>query len=226
MAREADAIETGGLASLATERLRRVVVPGTGYSRFVALMKLLLPAIAVGLVLLIAVWPRLELAMGHFRLKLPKIDIGDARELRMVNARYSGIDKHHRPYVLTADTAQQMPNQSDLVSLEGPKADMTMNSGAWIALTADTGVYLTQPQLLDLFGDVKLFHDRGYDLSTESAHVDLKAGTAEGHEPVEGQGVLGDVTSQGFRLEDHGAVIVFTGKAKLHLLPHHAEAGR
>jgi lipopolysaccharide export system protein LptC len=117
-----------------------------------------------------------------------------------------------------------MPNQGDLVSLEGPKADMTLNSGAWIALTADTGVYLTQPQLLDLFGDVKLFHDRGYDLSTESAHVDLKAGTAEGHEPVEGQGVLGDVTAQGFRLEDHGAVIVFTGKAKLHLLQRHAGA--
>src|SRR6185312_15923521 len=154
MARQADALEGAALPSLGVDR-RRIAPPGVGYSRFVALMKLLLPAVAVGLILLIAVWPRLETAMGYLRLKLPKIEIGDARELRMINARYSGIDKHHRPYVLTADVAQQMPNQSDLVSLEGPKADITMNSGAWIALTADTGVYLTQPQLLDLFGDVR-----------------------------------------------------------------------
>jgi lipopolysaccharide export system protein LptC len=136
-----------------------------------------------------------------------------------VNAHYAGIDKLRRPYVVTADVARQTPNRSDLVALEGPKADMTMTNGAWLAVTSHTGVYLTQGQQLDLFGAVKLFHDRGYQLNTDSAHVDMPQGAAEGNDPVQGQGVFGDITSEGFRLTDHGDNILFTGKAKLHLMP-------
>ncbi len=105
------------------------------------------------------------------------------------------------------------------MALEGPKGDLTLLNGAWLAVTAYTGVYLTQGQLLDLFGDVKLFHDRGYELTTDTAHVDMTGGTAEGNDAVQGQGVFGDITSEGFRLLDHGQTIIFTGKAKLHIAP-------
>jgi lipopolysaccharide export system protein LptC len=47
----------------------------------------------------------------------------------------------------------------------------------------------------------------------------MTAGTAEGNEAVQGQGVFGSVVADGFRLLDHGQVIIFTGKAKLHLTP-------
>jgi lipopolysaccharide export system protein LptC len=209
------------VGSLATSGLtpRRETRPGTAYSRFVTAMKLLLPAVAIGLVMLVAVWPRLQFSLEQMRPSRPRLDLSEARDLRMVNAHYSGVDKRHRPYVLTADVARQTAQQNDLISLEGPKADLTMINGAWLALSGDTGVYLSQGQLLDLFGNVKLFHDRGYELSTETAHVDLAAGAAEGHDAVQGQGVFGDVVSEGFHLIDHGQVIVFTGKAKLHLTP-------
>ena len=105
------------------------------------------------------------------------------------------------------------------MSLEGPKADLTQTNGTWLVLSGDTGVYLSQGQLLDLFGNVKLFHDRGYELTTDTAHIDMAAGTAEGHDPVQGQGVFGHVESEGFRLLDHGQIVIFTGNAKLHLTP-------
>ena len=198
---------------------RRLVRPNTGYSRFVNLMKFLLPAVAAGLLLLIIAWPRLQAGFDRLRLSFTRLDLSEAGDLRMVNARFAGVDKQHRPYVLTADVARQMSDRNDLMALEGPKGDITLQSGAWLALTAFTGVYLTQGQLLDLFGDVKMFHDRGYELTTDTAHVDMAAGTAEGNDPVQGQGVFGDVTSDGFRLLDHGQTIIFTGKAKLHLAP-------
>jgi lipopolysaccharide export system protein LptC len=198
---------------------RRLARPTTGYSRFVALMKFLLPAVAVGLLLLIVAWPRLQAGLDRLRLSFTRLDLSEAGDLRMVNARFAGIDKQHRPYVLTADVARQMPDRNDLMALEGPKGDITLQSGAWLALTAFTGVYLSQGQLLDLFGDVKVFHDRGYELTTDTAHVDMAAGTAEGNDAVQGQGVFGDVTSEGFRLLDHGQTIIFTGKAKLHIAP-------
>jgi len=196
---------------------RRPARPNTGYSRFVSLMKFLLPAVAAGLLLLVVAWPRLQAGLDRLRLALTRLDLSEARDLRMVNARFSGIDKQHRPYVLTADVARQMPDRNDLMALEGPKGDITLQSGAWLAITSFTGVYLPQGQLLDLFGDVKLFHDRGYELTTDTAHVDMTAGTAEGNDPVQGQGVFGEVTSEGFRLLERGQTIIFTGKAKLHL---------
>jgi lipopolysaccharide export system protein LptC len=197
---------------------RRSVRLNAGYSRFVSAMKLLLPAVAVGLVLLVVVWPRLQQSLEHLRAAVPRLDLNEARDLKMVNAHYAGLDKRHRPYVLTADVARQT-QANDLTSMEGPKADITLKSGAWLSITSDTGVYLSQGQLLDLFGNVKMFHDRGYELNTESAHLDMTAGTAEGNEAVQGQGVFGAVVADGFRLLDHGQVIIFTGKAKLHLTP-------
>jgi lipopolysaccharide export system protein LptC len=197
---------------------RRYSPINSGYSRFVSAMKLMLPAVAIGLVLLIVVWPRLQLSLQQLRAAVPRLDLSEARDLRMVNAHYAGLDKRHRPFVLTAEVARQT-QANDLTSMEGPKADITLKSGAWLALTGDTGVYISQGQLLDLFGDVKLFHDRGYELNTDSAHLDMAAGTAEGNDPVQGQGVFGDVNSQGFRLLDHGQIVIFTGKAKLHLTP-------
>jgi lipopolysaccharide export system protein LptC len=203
--------------------VRRLGRPSSGYSRFVNWMKFLLPAVAVGLLLLVVAWPRIQSGIDHLRLSFTRLDLSEARDLRMVNARFSGLDKRHRPYVLTADVARQMPERNDLMALEGPKGDITLQNGAWLAITAFTGVYLTQGQLLDLFGDVKLFHDRGYELTTDTAHVDMVSGTAEGHDPVQGQGVFGDVASEGFRLLDHGQTIIFTGKAKLHVAPRQSE---
>jgi lipopolysaccharide export system protein LptC len=213
-------------AAAGTGTARRQARPSTGYSRFVNLMKLLLPAVAVGLLLLVVAWPRIQSGLDHLRLNFGRLDLSEARDLRMVNARFSGLDKRHRPYLLTADVARQMPDRNDLMALDGPKGDITLQNGAWLAITAFTGVYLTQGQLLDLFGDVKLFHDRGYELTTDTAHVDMASGTADGHDPVQGQGVFGDITSEGFRLLDHGQTIIFTGKAKLHIAPRQSESPR
>jgi lipopolysaccharide export system protein LptC len=213
--------DTAASRSGASRRLSR---PSMGYSRFVGWMKLLLPAVAIALLLLVVAWPRIQAGLDRLKLSFTRLDLSEARDLRMVNARFSGLDKRHRPYVLTADVARQMPDRNDLMALEGPKGDITLQNGAWLAITSYTGVYLTQGQLLDLFGDVKLFHDRGYELTTDTAHIDMTAGTAEGHDPVQGQGVFGDITSEGFKLLDHGQTIIFTGKAKLHIAPRPSES--
>src|SRR5260221_21009 len=119
---------------------------GGAYSRFVSAMKLFLPAIAVGLVMLVAAWPSIQESLERLRPKLPRLDLSEARDLRMVNARYSGIDKQHRPYVLTADVARQTPQQNDLMSLEGPKADLTLTNGTWLVLSARTSVSRSRGQ--------------------------------------------------------------------------------
>ncbi len=189
------------------------------YSRFVAWMKLALPAAAAALVLLIVVWPRIQSAVEKIK-QLPRIDLSEARDLRMVNLHYAGVDKHNRPFTVTAEAARQRPEVDDLVELEGPKADMTTESDSWIALNAYAGLYRPQSQLLDLFGNVDVFQDKGNEFVTDSAHIDMAKGTAEGDDTIEGHGPFGSIKADGFRIENQGDIIIFTGKTQLLLEQH------
>lgn len=189
------------------------------HSRFVQRTKWALPSLAVALLMLIAVWPRLEAAFDHVRFGPPRIDLAEARRLRMVDPRYNGIDRNNRPYFLTAHSATQVTQGDNIISLDAPKADMTTTSGSWVELSGDTGTYQTQPQLLNLYGDVTLYQDRGNEFHTDSARIDMLNGTAQGDDTVHGQGPFGHVTAQGFTMYNHGDVIVFNGKTNLTLLP-------
>jgi lipopolysaccharide export system protein LptC len=186
-----------------------------GYSRRVAFLKRVLPAIGATLLLLIAGWPRLTPLLESVRLGFPAIDLREARELRMVNLRYGGLDRYNRPYVVTAAIGRQVPDRNDVMSLERPKAVMTAHDGASIVLTAATGVYQSQSQLLDLFADVNLVHENGTRFVTQRAHANLSDNSAEGHDPVEGHGPSGDITGQGFRILSNGETIIFTGESYL-----------
>jgi lipopolysaccharide export system protein LptC len=199
-------------------------VVGDAYSRRIAFLKRFLPAIGVGLLLLVTAWPRLEPLLDSVRLTLPVIERRDARELRMIDPRYAGIDRLNRPYVLTAAAAHQMPGQDDLMSLDRPRGQLIAHGGAKVVVTAAKGVYQTQSRLLDLFGDVTLTHQNGTRFVTQAVHLDLVAETATGHESVSGRGPSGDITAEGFRIWDKGDRILFTGLS--HLLLKRVAAAR
>lgn len=196
------------------------------YSRFVGLAKRIFPVFALVLLLLVAVWPRLRDAFEHVHFLTPRLDLREAQDLRMVEAHYSGVDRQRRPFVVTAEVARQNPNANDVVALEKPKGELTTQSGGWVRITASTGIYQPQTQLLDLFGNVELFQDKGTAFRTDSAHIDMANGTAQGHEPIEGRGSFGYITGQGFRILDRGDTIVFTGKSHLELVPHEGKGAK
>jgi hypothetical protein len=101
------------------------------------------------------------------------------------------------------------------MALERPRAVMTVHGGASVIVTAATGVYQSQAQLLDLFEDVNLLHQDGTRFVTRRAHLNVSENTAEGHEPVEGHGPSGDITGDGFVILSKGETIIFTGRSSL-----------
>src|SRR5712691_6943575 len=189
--------------------------PDNRHSRRVALLKRVLPAIGVALLLLIAVWPRLAPLWDRMRLAFPAIDLREARQLRMVNPHYAGADRLGRPFVVTAAVGRQVPDRQDLMSLEAPRADLKMHAGADVVVTAATGIYQSPAQLLDLFGQVTLVHQNGTRFVTDTARVDVANSTAEGVDPVVGQGPSGDVNAAGFQILAKGETIMFTGKSDM-----------
>jgi len=189
--------------------------PGNRHSRRVALLKRVLPATGVALLLLIAMWPRLAPLWDRMRLAFPAIDLREARQLRMLNPHYSGVDRLGRPFVVTAAVGRQVPDRQDLMSMEGPRAEMQIHRDVNIVVTAATGIYQSPVQLLDLFGQVTLVHQNGTRFVTDTARVDVANGTAEGSDPVVGRGPSGDVNAAGFQILGQGDTIIFTGKSDM-----------
>lgn len=189
------------------------------YSRFVSLLKVVLPATAVVLAALVLFWPQLNPLDSRFHLRAVQVSIDDLENLRMVSPRVNGTDTKNQPYTLTASVATQAAGGSDVTELANPKGDIALNDGSWIALTANQGEYNKQTRILNLWDHVNVFHDAGYEIKTERAEADLGAGSVSGDEPVEGQGPDSSLRGQGFRIYNKGAHIVVTGKSRLVLYP-------
>lgn len=198
-------------------RSRRV---SASYSRFVGLMKYLLPLVALAIIALVALWPELHEEPG------PAIAPRTGQEAgQMLSPRFVSVDNARQPYSIVARAASQSPVAPSVVDLDRPEAELTRSDGTWLALIADRGSYDREAERIDLQGRVNLFRDDGSELLTDRAQVDLKAGVAWGDLPVQAQGPFGLLTAEGFRFADEGRTVVFLGQSSL-LLRQDRDRGR
>jgi lipopolysaccharide export system protein LptC len=185
------------------------------YSRFVTAMKFVLPVLAAGLIALLAFWSQIRIEEGRFRIGSASIAPTDIDRLSMVNPRFQGIDDQNRPFTVTAAEASQVKGNDDLIDLVRPQADITMENGSWMAVSADSGRYQRSTRQLQLDGRVSLFQDQGYELHVDSIAVDFAAGNAVSNTAVIGQGPAGELSGEGLKVADKGAVIELTGKSRV-----------
>jgi lipopolysaccharide export system protein LptC len=186
----------------------------------VSLLRVALPLATLLLATLVIAWPKFQnRERSGFNLTPTHADPKEVEQLTMVNPKFVGLDSKQEPYSVTARTANQDRPGADLLLLDQPQADITLTSGAWITVTALNGRYAQKEQMLDLIGDINLFHDSGFEFHTEQAQVDLANNTMSGDVHVTGHGPAGTIDSEGFMVLDHGQTVLFTGRAKLHLNP-------
>ena len=204
----------GALADYFTVSERRTV--GRGYGRFVGLVKVLLVALASVLIVALLIWPQIS-KNNSFKLGSVEMNIDreDVESLRVVNARITGSGSDGLPFTLTFDLASQTRKDADLVSLVGPKADVYLRDGSWVALTSPKGRYHRNGSILELDGPVNLFHDSGLEIQTGAINFNLASGDGAGHDPLHGQGPFGSIDSNGFRIREGGKVFQFTGKTRV-----------
>ncbi len=212
----------------ATPRVRSSLIGGggdqdrrhsPGYSRFVSMMKYLLPALSGVLVIMVVAWPYLRSKDTMFRIGFAALKSGDKDDPAMLNPRFLSTDKGSQLFSITADLAKNLLNAKAEVELETPKADIALKDGTWLAVTAETGIFAREAKTLSLVGSVNIFHDSGYEFNTSKARIDLSKGIAEGTEPVEGHGPFGSLSAEGFRIKDKGRTIEFSGKSRLIMFP-------
>lgn len=190
------------------------------HARFVAVMKFALPAAAVVLAAVVVTWPYLASREdAGLRLTFARQSEEANGLVTMRNARYVGTDRRSRPFTISAELATQDPEAPDRVALEGIEADITLEDGAWLALSAERGRFDREGQTLALLGTVALYSDDGYELRTEDVTVSFAERRAWGGRPITGQGPLGVIEAEGFRAEEGGRRVRFEGPVRLTLYP-------
>lgn len=196
---------------------KRVRKRGVGvYSRFIGMMKYVMPLLAVVLLIAVFFWPQFKSTKQQATNSvLQTFKPDDLNNFQMVSPNFVGTDDKNRPYRVTAELARMENKDADIVKLQKPKADITLENGQWIAVTAKDGIFHQKAKQIELIGDVNVYHDAGYTFKTEYAKVDVTNGWAEGNKPVAASGPKGTLTAEGFKITDKGKTVVFTGKSRV-----------
>ncbi len=195
--------------------------------------KWVLPAGALLLLASIASWPELQRQMNSARLGLQEAAQVRVDSGRMLGARYRGLDGRNRPYMITADEAQQVAAPSaatrqagppagtkaaapdDRINLSRPIADSLGQNGSWIRISAANGVYMQHSQLLDLDRDTLLYRDDGIMMTGPDADLDLRRGAVASKDWVHAEGPFGVLDAQGYFMSQHDGLAQFRGPARL-----------
>ncbi len=170
------------------------------YTQFVIIMKRALPLAAAAIlaaVIAYSMQPRQQQGMPVTFQSIGKID----NDLAMIKPRLTGQDADGNPFVVTADAAIQDPANNRRARLKNIEADLTLKNDRWLTATAVTGLVDSAANKLWLQGPIALYSDDGNELHTRGAFIDLNKGIVYGQTAITGQGPLGTMRADRFRIE-------------------------
>lgn len=183
------------------------------YLKAVRLFRKVLPGAAFILILAIVLWPKIDEYLNAVPLDRMQVEEHMKMKNKLLQPKMRSLDQHGRPYTVTAATATQVDDQT--AKFEKPDSALELQDGRLLKITADQGQFKESSNHLDYQQNVKLQDDEGYELRTQSAGLDLTTKVAEGHVPVEGEGPTGAISAEGFKVDQEGNRIHFTGKSHL-----------
>lgn len=189
------------------------------YSRFVSLMKIVLPLGALVLFGVILVYSGVFRGKDKLDIAFREIDTSPS-DLRMVSPRVAGVTGDGKPYVVTADNATQDPSRPNFVTFENIQADIKFNEEEdWMSLTAAGGTYNSEMQTLALQDQIDIFTTWGYEIHGEEATIDFDEGVLRSDSEIKGHGPLGTLRADRMRAEHASQVLRFDGHVKMLILP-------
>jgi lipopolysaccharide export system protein LptC len=183
-------------------------------THFVRILKLALPLVAVGLVVVLLIWSdQSKIAPPVDKKDVVPDQIG---QNKLINPQFQSKDEKAQPYNITAKEAVQNPEQPDIVSLIAPKGSMNFNDGTVINIEALHGNFDQKKQVLNLSEAVNLKTNDGYSIDLNSVVIDLVRKTSSSAEAVSAQSMNGIMKADGgFTGDAVSGVLTFKGPAHL-----------
>ena len=151
---------------------------------------------------------------------LKSVILKNVPDLVVDNLHFTGLSTKNEPYSISANKATRPSGVQNIYDLDKPQGEITLANGAWVSGNSIYGRYDQDTRKLWLGGDVRLYHDKGYQFTSDEAQIDLNENYAWGDKPVLIQGNFGEIRGQGFRLLDGGHIMIVKGPAHAFLSLH------
>lgn len=181
-----------------------------GYSRFVRIMKVMLPIVAISLIVLVVIYSATGREGGKVAISIGNIDDVD-KDRQLVNPKLTGTDGRGQPFTVTAKGATQEPGKSRRMVFDNVVADVTMQDKSWVQVDAKIGLLDGEAKTLDLTQSINIFSDKGYECHTTAARYDFGLGLLKGEQPINCQGPLGLISAKKFEGLREPGIMRFTG---------------
>ena len=194
------------------------------HSRRVRFLKMAIPLgafLGIGFVLVVTFLDPFNRMAG---VTLGPISLNGTK-ITMESPRLSGYRSDNRGYEVTATVAVQDIRKPNVVELSDMKARFATDaSGKTTRLVADTGVFDTTKEQLELRRNVRVTTEDGQEARLETASIDFKAGTVISRERVAVKLPNGLVEADGLEVLDSGKVISFIGRVSTSFEPREEKA--
>jgi lipopolysaccharide export system protein LptC len=192
---------------------QRWAEPGSAHDRLVRWFKILLPAAAGVILVILAIAPLDRKGDVSFILDKKKVQSAPER-MRVEAARYTGTDNKGQQFVMTANKALQRSSDTPVVEVGGMFARLTQEQGP-LLIAADQGRYNLDTQKVAVVGPVKVTGTDGFTLNTRDVTVDLKQRQLASDGPAEGAMRLGQFRANHIRADLGSHTVVLDGGARL-----------
>jgi len=188
------------------------------HSRMVRILRIAVPA---AVVLSMAAIVGISTFFNPFHIPISQLDMGipsiSGTKVTMETPHLAGYTQDQRPYELWAKTATQDLTDPDRVELATLRAKVLMEDRTTLTLDARTGIFDNKQQTLDLYKDIFLQTQSGYEARLSQAFVDMGKGIVTSEEHVDVKLTNGTLTSDRLRISGGGEVVRFEGNVVMHL---------
>ena len=190
------------------------------HSRMVRLLRIAVPAvvgIAMAGLVAISIFNPFRMLMKQLPIDMDNLVVSGTK-ITMESPHLSGFSVDQRPYELWAKTATQDLSDPDHVELKVLRAKVLQQDRSTVTLEAQTGLFDTKAQVLDLHKDILLVSSTGYEARLSQALLDIAKGTVTSEEPVDVKLLNGTLTADRLRITEKGELVRFEGRVKMNLI--------
>lgn len=151
--------------------------------------------------------------------RLPKnVSVGEVgmngSQVTMTAPKMIGMRPNGQPFELRGVSGIQDILKPNVVKLLGVDAKIGMDDWSTSKVTAQTGVYDSNKDVIWLRGNVHIINDSGYDMRMPSAIVNIKSSVFSTNQPVIMLLNGGRVIANRMNIEDDGHKVSFDGDVK------------
>jgi lipopolysaccharide export system protein LptC len=179
------------------------------HSRIVAVLKVGLPLIALGLLAALFLSPG-EQTIGDGVI-FSEGDVEDfGNGLRITNPTFTGTTRGGDRFRFTAELIVPDAAPPERASITEPRGTLELAGGPVVTVAAETGELDLPSERIDLAGDVLIVTSDGYRMETDKATLDIRNGALIAGDQVLTTGPLGNIASGSL----HVAPAAATGEAR------------